>query len=91
MHQSKVKTRLELALERELSAIARVDELKKDNARLRALIKDREFVRCGGEYDDGDAFDECPWCGADGIHVESEVEDQKWRNCAAFTPGGVVK
>ena len=65
-----------------------VDALKADNARLRALIKDKEYAHVGGEYDEGDGYraqyDECPWCGGDAVKRHAD-------DCPAFTPEGEVK
>ena len=63
-------------------------QLKADNARLRALIKDKEYAHVGGEYDEGDGYraqyDECPWCGGDAVKRHAD-------DCPAFTPEGEVK
>jgi hypothetical protein len=55
-----------------------LEELRADNARLRALIKDAECTRAP-------QCAECPWCQADVSGGEKHFE------CPAFTATGEVK
>ena len=60
-------------------------DLRADNARLRALVKDAER----------NIESECSWCGADRSRTERNNDASAYEphaaHCPAFTPDGVVK
>ncbi len=72
-----------------VSLVDEVERLRADNARLRALIADKEYTHCGGETEEGEGYSEsygaCPWCGKDG-HGPDRNDD-----CPAFSAPGVVR
>lgn len=63
-------------------------DLAKDNARLRALIKDAEFEGCVGR----DSDTACPWCGEEPAQSRG-ADDRRIDHvdCPAFSAPGVVR